>query len=243
MRYVHAPHPWLLFVSLGIVGCAAASVVAPVSYHVWVYETGSQLLWSSDEAYLVIRTRQEGWHGGVLSRLWQMLRNASGAPTSTRVSLDAAVAFTFGREGLQQFNLRGARVSLLWPEASDVYSRVNGVTMRWTSTGIAPPREAVLSDSATRVGRLGNYDGTEGWSNRSNFLYWGQTGITHRITVADHDLEFTVHAPTGFREQRVILKIDDGPHREIWFNDTAKRDLSRDQYAAVFEGADAGMAR
>lgn len=224
-----------ILLGVGAVGLLACSVAAASPKHVaWADETGTQLLWSADEAYIVIHMRQSGWHGSVLSQLWQAFRNFVGAPTAIRDSVESVVVFSYSNVGLQREEVRGVTTSPFRPLGGQLYTSVNGRRARWTGSGFEPARAEEVKELESAALLVGDYDDVGGWSNRMNLLYWGQAGTRHRLGIAGHQVELRVEAPSGFREKRLILVIENEAPREIWSLDSRTQELTDEQYAAVF---------
>jgi hypothetical protein len=212
----------------------ACSVAAASPKHVaWADETGTQLLWSADEAYIVIHMRQSGWHGSVLSQLWQVFRNFVGAPTVIRNSVESVVVFEYSTAGLQRAEVRGLTTSIIRPFGNRLYANVNGRRARWEGSRFEPATAEEARQLQGGAFRLGNYDDVGGWSNRSNLLYWGQVDTRHRLAVAGRQVEIRVEA-SGFRDKRLSLVIENEAPREIWSLDSGPQDLTEEQYATVF---------
>jgi hypothetical protein len=232
MRPTGSIWPGLGLALLVLVSAAAAS---PTFHFVWRHELGTQLLWSSDDAYLVIRTRTTGWHGGIPGLLWQMFRNAGGVNTETTDALEAIEMIRYSRRGLDRTTVYDLQVSRFIPVEDRLIAAVDGQLSRWTGVGFepAPPADAAYFRSA--VVPLGNYDEVRGWSGRANLLYWGQPDTRHRLAVAGRQLEIRVKAPSGFRDKELALAIDGSAPEVIWALRSERTDVGEAEYQASFK--------
>jgi hypothetical protein len=223
---------------LGLGGAAllACSVaVASPRYHtLWMYEAGTQLLWSSNEAYIVMHMQRFGWHGSVLGWFWQIFRNFAGGQTETRDSDNSVVVFNYSSAGLQRAEVRGVTTSPFRPLSGNLYTSVNGCRVRWTGSGFEPARAEEVKELQSAALLVGDYDDVGGWSNRMNLLHWGQAGTRHRLAVAGRHVEIRVEAPSGFRDKRLAIVIENEAPREIWSVDSRPQQLTEKQYAAAF---------
>jgi hypothetical protein len=200
---------------------------------VWKSERSTQLLWSADEAYVLIQARTAGWSGGPIGYAWQIFRNFLRVPTTTGSNEAKLMVYRYTSAGLERFDVPGVTVSPLCAFDGQLIGKVNGrASMRWSGHEFVPA-EPFDMDALMKACPPGDYDNRYGWSSRIGVQNWGQVERRYQLTVAGHALELNAVAP-AFVEKRLSLRINQGANSDLWYEKTGPVFVSRAEYRGLF---------
>jgi hypothetical protein len=212
----------LMIVLVGSVVVASLTKTCRVS----AKETGAQLLWSPDEAYLFVGTKQVGWRFSYLRLVGEVVLQFVGIITPPQDSKPTTMMFRITPNGIERHVLDNTELA---PQYIVFESRVR-IGPRWQWTGsqferTTPNEERRLAGAMPRTpsvfpARSGDYVNVDGWSSRHFLpmrvprdgwtLPFSLGGQPATLTVLNETLEsIDIDLQRGNRQRERLLSLDE----------------------------------
>jgi hypothetical protein len=211
-----------------------AMEAAPV-YVVWEYETGTQLLWNADEAYIFIDRLRTGWSGSYPAWAWQIFRNLVRAPTSIKLTGRSLVVLRYTSDGLVRYIVPDARPTHFYVVDGRIYGTHQRIVARWTGTQFEPAdavdRQRFLE--AREVSEL-TFSDVNGWSKRRNLL---QSASRVAMTIGGQQIVLSTQGSEMEGQKAIDIERPGQPAERIWSVDQRRRFVTKAQYDEFLSGA------
>ncbi len=231
-------------IAVGITFLAAVVAASAIPKIYFVREdSGGEVLWNTDQAYLFIGVTRRGFHCRYLQYPWVVFQGYVGAPPPADDERTSRTVIRVTQSGVERHvldiadNVPGASPDFYTPLDGHIYANCTGVLCRWTGGTF----ETASEDENRRVGinhLIPDIDTeVQGWSKRG--IGAGPQSNFARLT-ADVGGIFTLSETSeevgipGYAAVAVYLKRPGQAREKIWYLDGHPRRVSKPEYEQVF---------
>jgi hypothetical protein len=213
---------------------AAAIGAASVAKTYWV-ERGvgeAQLLWTADQGYLLVGTRDMGWRFSYLRFLGEVALAVVGTGTGPQDSKPVLMIFNITSTRVERYVLQDTE----WSTAFSVFESRLRIGRRWQFTGrqferTTPEEERRLAQVMPRD-QCGDYSDVGGWSRRR--FAPGAGALTLPFHLSGQPARLIVLGKSPLSVVTIDLQVNDrAPERLLWL-DGRFRHATKADYVARF---------
>ena len=203
-------------------------------------DSGGQLLWSADEAYLFMGETRRGFHLSYLEYPWEMLKeclHAPAFPSENRASLTVIrVTANAVERHVLDVEVGGGAPNLFTPIGRTIYANCKGTLCKWSGAHFEPATEEEQRrlDDTNHLSAI-DIENVNGWSKRGV----GATAGDNHFSVEPGKL-FTLSVKQGniYKSANDSASVDllrpgQAPEK-LWYVDGYPHRVSKSEYEQTF---------
>jgi hypothetical protein len=202
-------------------------------------ESGGQVLWNSNEAYLVIHVHRSGFRVRYLEYPWVRLReylHGVRLPDDERLAVNVihVTSSTTDRES-GDFGRSTNPPDFITPSDGHIYANCQGVLCKWSGTHFEPATEKQKQNFDGINHLLSDIDGeSDGWSKRG---FGGGRNYEFRADAGGHfiiSVKETAPQNLGYTVLSIYLQRAGQPPERIWYGSSIPRRVTWAAYRELF---------
>jgi len=199
------------------------------------YGSDADLVWNSNQAYILIDIGRFGWRLNYLQYLVALTKGwfHVAAPPDDRNCYGTLLRVT--KEEVQSYDLGGQCLTNAVGVGEDVYATETGVLLKWTGNRFertsSNELEAVKSNKPPISPDFDNY---RGWSKRHDILTRLDDEIKFGLELDGQQLMLNVSRTSANREISVSLVRPHQTPERIWHLEQQSRKVSAAEYERIF---------
>jgi hypothetical protein len=199
-------------------------------YSTETFTPNGQLIWTSDEAYLVVLKRQLGWKGSCLRLLGQMIVGLVGGPTPADDGNASLVVIRVTPTGLETHEVETRVAPMLTVFEGHLFADRE---LRWSGTRFEPATADEQRRYAEAHVQYPDYLNVDGWSNQR--VLPGRSGVSrdYPLDLAGQHLVFLIRYDRG-SGATVDLQRGSEPPRRLWSLDERAHRVTAAEYHNLF---------
>jgi hypothetical protein len=217
--------------ALGVALLLIIGLASLKTYYVREPDTGGELLWSSDEAFLFIGTARQGWHGNYLQLVWRDIREILRLVNEPKISRPSVHVFRISEKGLEHHHLMNTQIGAYTVFEGSIYELTG---RRWTGTQFEasnPERQRSIAKALSQEwSTSGEWSNDDGWSKRCCVTRRSDGEQRFPILLRGQELQVVVSADGG--SLSVDLQRPGQALQRIWSVDREPRRVTRAEYEA-----------
>lgn len=204
----------LLLLVVSVVFLAGAIASTARLTVAWRHEVVTQLVWTSDRAFLYVNEAHRVWSGSYTAWGWQLLRSVLGGSTQGIVTTTRTTVLAIDETGVTTFDTQQGSMPLTVFENA-VYTRVGGVLQRWDGSTFHPVDAGdERRYSAAAINSEPRYTNVSGWSGAMSLLMDGR----REYLIGSHQ-RIRIVAMRNMAEAEKVLEVHIGSSlawRGVW---------------------------
>ena len=221
-------------------------IIALGSFFLKTYYIGhgadAELLWDSDQAYIVVNVNSLGWRMSYLQYLMTALRESARVASPPNDRLCSSVMLRVTAEGTQRYEMKDHCPATYVGYGSEIYGNDRGVLLKWVDghlEQLSPEKQKninseLLSDTT-------EFDHVKGWSKRHGILTRLSDEVKFDVEISGQPLTFSVNRGSsgqGSSGQGLTINLVRANRvpETMWHLDQHPRKVTKDEYENVFGG-------
>ena len=201
-------------------------------------DSGGDLLWSADEAYLFMGETRRGFHLSYLEYPWMMFKEylrAPPFPNENRASL-TVIRVTPNAVERHVLDVEGNAPDLLTPVGRTIYANCQGTLCKWSGTRFEPATEEERRrlDNINRLSAI-DIENVNGWSKRG---VGATSGDNHFSVELGRQATLSVKQGNVYKSAYDSASVDllrPGQAAErLWYIDGYPHRVSKSEYEQTF---------